>query len=264
MAEVQIKPQIAEHVSSGMSSPAMQRPKMPVKVPDHVSPAEDKLNKLRMEETARNEDIRTKEYGPVIAKSSDGDTVRVKKNEVEDRNDRDGRDNKAIYDISKNDAGKKTEEEVQDLELPERKEYVPAEPYEPILYEPGEFLKKIKKDAVKAQDSAQERNKEASLNSAQESMQIYSDSMLKEMYLQGKITQANYEQEMDLREQQREARNLDDKKFNEDMADDAEKLREMERTGETIRNIENFDVNTSDNAVPLETRLQAMQNADAM
>ena len=85
MAEVQIKPQIHELVSQGASSPVVQRPKMPAKVPDQISPAEEKLNKLRMEEAAKNDDIRTKEYGPVIAKSSDGDTVRVKKNDIEEQ-----------------------------------------------------------------------------------------------------------------------------------------------------------------------------------
>ena len=263
MAEVQIKPQIHELVSQGASSPVVQRPKMPAKVPDQISPAEEKLNKLRMEEAAKNDDIRTKEYGPVIAKSSDGDTVRVKKNDIEEKDERD-KQNKAIYDATKNDAAKRQEEEVQNVELPEIEEYEPVEPYEPVLYEPGEFLKRTKQEAIKAQDSAQERNKEASLNSIQETMGSYSDSMLKEMYLQGKISQVNYELEMDAREQQREARNLDDKKFNEDMADDSERLREMERTEDVIRNIENFDINTSDNTVPLETRLQAMQNADAM
>ena len=88
--------------------------------------------------------------------------------------------------------------------------------------------------------------------------------MLKEMYLKGDISQISYEREMEAREEQQKAREMDERAFSNEMADDSERIREMERTATVIRDVEYGDVNTSDSVAPLEDRLQAIQNADAM
>lgn len=268
MAEVQLNHQMADPISSGVNTHTVTHPKMPARVPEPVANDDKRIDQLRKEEITKKEDIRTREYGPVIARSSDGDTVRVKKEDIEDRDDRDKRENGGIYDMSKNEVAGKTKEEIPDVELPdiELKEYEPAFEYEPVLYEPGEYMEKTKQEAIKAQDSAREIYKEESIGGADsgEAVGRYSDSMLKEMYLKGDISEISYEREVEAREQEREARGLEDKKFSEDLADDTERLREMERTGELVRDVEKGEVNTSDNTAPLDDRLQAIQNADAM
>ncbi|RKM55603.1 hypothetical protein D6853_08590 [Butyrivibrio sp. X503] len=269
MAEVQFKPHMAEPVHTGANTP-VSRPKEPVKVKEPIKPHEDRTRELIKEDVSKREDIRTKEYGPVIARSSDGDTVRVKKEDIQDRDERDKKDNNAIYDVSKNDASKREQEIVPEVELPEieLKEKEPRFEFKPIPYEPGEFLEKTKQEAIKAKDSAREIYKEASIDgsssNSNQTVGSYSDSMLKEMYLKGDISQISYEREMEAREEQRKAREMDDRAFSNDMADETERLREMERTGNVIRDVETGDVNTSDNAAPLEDRLQAMQNIDNM
>ena len=269
MVDMHIKPQMADPVSTGVAKPAVQRPKEPIKVKEPIKTHDDRVEKLIQEEVSKREDIRTKEYGPVIARSTDGDTVRVKEDKVNAEDDRDKKDNNAIYDVSKNDPNKNRNEEVPDVELPEieLKESKPAYEFKPIPYEPGEFLEKTKQEAIKAQDSAREIYKEASIDgssTAQNSVGSYSDSMLKEMYLKGDISQISYEREMEAREEQQKAREMDERTFSNEMADDSERIREMERTATVIRDVEYGDVNTSDSVAPLEDRLQAIQNADAM
>ena len=269
MVDMHIKPQMADPVSTGAAKPAVQRPKEPIKVKEPIKTHDDRVEKLIQEEVSKREDIRTKEYGPVIARSTDGDTVRVKEDKVNAEDDRDKKDNNAIYDVSKNDPNKNREEEVPDVELPEieLKESKPAYEFKPIPYEPGEFLEKTKQEAIKAQDSVREIYKEASIDgssTAQNSVGSYSDSMLKEMYLKGDISQISYEREMEAREEQQKAREMDERAFSNEMADDSERIREMERTATVIRDVEYGDVNTSDSVAPLEDRLQAIQNADAM
>ncbi|SFV04141.1 hypothetical protein [Butyrivibrio sp. INlla21] len=271
MAEVHMNSQMAAPIKTGAEAPVIQRPK--TKIPDRVKESEraheDRMQKLIKDEIAKSrDDVRTKEYGPVIARSSDGDTVRVKKDELEERYEQEKRES-AIYDKARNESGRTGEEEIPDVELPEieLEEYEPEFDFKPIPYEPGEFLEKTKQEAIKAQDSAREIYKEASIDGASSStgqVGSYSDSMLKEMYLKGDISQISYEREMEAREEQRKAREMDDRAFSADMAEDDDRIREMERTREVIRDVENGDVNTSDDAPSLDQRLQAIQNADAM
>ena len=82
MAEVHMNSQMAAPIKTGAEAPVIQRPK--TKIPDRVKESEraheDRMQKLIKDEIAKSrDDVRTKEYGPVIARSSDGDTVRVKK-----------------------------------------------------------------------------------------------------------------------------------------------------------------------------------------
>ena len=82
------------------------------------------------------------------------------------------------------------------------------------------------------------------------------------MYLRGDVSQIEYNQEIEARDAAREARlesaNDNTRKIIEEEAESSN----LERTAEAVNTIQNGDVLEGEGTVPIDVRLQAMQNAD--
>lgn len=214
----------------------------------------------RAELNAR-EETATKEYGPVISRSSDGDTVRIKNSDDKDR----AQDQNKIYDNSQiqsqNAANDKVKTEVQDFKLPETD--TPA--YEPPKpeYKPFEFPEELKDnttDNTAKEQAAAASSKES--NPAQTaSMKNASEAELKRMYLQGNISQNAYNQELDSRAAREEAMKAAGGQFSSTVVEEAVEETENERSAEAIENLGAEDANES---IPVEVRAQFVQNMDNM
>ncbi len=187
-----------------------------------------------------SENVKTEEYGPVIATSSDGDTVRVKsENENENEESR-------IYDAAAATSEKETRQpEIPDVELPP-----PPKP----------------KPELKPIETAKGDSTEDTTASSQSSYKTLTKSQLEQMYLQGDISQAAYNLEMDARkaaeeEKAKDEQSEDTKEFINDMSDSASRQSEIAQTAANIDTILNGD---SSETIPVDVRMQAIQNLDNM
>ena len=174
-------------------------------------------------------DIMTEEYGPVVATSEDGDTVRVK-NDEEKESDH-------IHEILQDEIAR-LEAQEEDFETPEYN--VHTAPVE---------------DAIEEVPESETDTYEADITS----YIGYSDSELKQMYLEGDISQIDYNREMEARKAREEAEASENDKFNKDIAHDISKLSEVAQTEKAV--IENGDTSST---VPDEIRIQALQNFDTV
>lgn len=211
-----------------------------------------KETERKAELTAR-EQTATKEYGPVISRSSDGDTVRVK---AEDQTNTDNE--KKIYDNSQlqendkaNDAAKP---EVQDFDIPKAE------------YKPFEFPDEVKNNAVdnsaqKEAASTAQAAKETSGPANAASVKNASEAELRRMYLQGDISQTAYNNEEDSRAARQEALKAVNNQFSSEMIKEAAEVTENERSGEAI---EALGSDEASETIPLEVRAEFVQNMDNM
>ena len=177
-------------------------------------------------------DIMTEEYGPVVATSEDGDTVRVK-------NDED-RESDRIHEILQDEIArlKATEE---DFETPEYTVHT-----------------------APVEDSREDVTEESETEEYEADITSYigySDSELKQMYLEGDISQIDYNREMEARKAREEAEASENDKFNKDIAHNISKLSEVAQTEKTVKQIENGDTSST---IPDEIRIQALQNFDTI
>ena len=176
-------------------------------------------------------DIMTEEYGPVVATSEDGDTVRVK-NDEEKESDH-------IHEILQDEIAR-LEAQEEDFETPEYN--VHTAPVE---------------DAIEEVPESETDTYEADITS----YIGYSDSELKQMYLEGDISQIDYNREMEARKAREEAEASENDKFNKDIAHDISKLSEVAQTEKTVKQIENGDTSST---IPDEIRIEALQNFDTV
>ena len=177
-------------------------------------------------------DIMTEEYGPVVATSEDGDTVRVK-NDEDKESDR-------IHEILQDEIArlKATEE---DFETPEYTVHT-----------------------APVEDSREDVTEESETEEYEADITSYigySDSELKQMYLEGDISQIDYNREMEARKAREEAEASENDKFNKDIAHNISKLSELAQTEKTVKQIENGDTSST---IPDEIRIQALQNFDTI
>lgn len=176
-----------------------------------------------------SKDIVTEEYGPVIATSEDGDTVRVK-NDEEKESDH-------IHEILQDEIAR-LEAQEEDFETPEYN--VHTAPVE---------------DAIEEVPESETDTYEADITS----YIGYSDSELKQMYLEGDISQIDYNQEMEAREARRDAQAAQNDEFTKSVADNITKLSEANQSAKTVETLEKGE--TSD-TIPDEVRIEALQNFD--
>ncbi len=216
-------------ISAARRPEPMQKPPIPKPESDTSKVTED------------SEDVKASEYGPVIASSSDGDTVRVKSESENEKEE------SKIYDAAAATTEKSKETpEVPDVELP------PPPPPKPKFEPPV-------KEAAEAESSNASKP-----SSRDPSLASLSKSQLEQMYLQGDISQVKYNLELEAREaakeeREKDAQNEETKEFINDMADSASKQSEIAQTAANIDTIENGD--TSD-TIPVDVRMQAMQAID--
>ena len=175
-------------------------------------------------------DIVTEEYGPVVATSEDGDTVRVK-------NDED-KDNNRIHEILQDEIAR-LEGSEEDFETPEYTVHTAP----------------IEESRQAVTEASESKEYEADITS----YIGYSDAELKQMYLEGDISQIDYNQEMEAREARRDAEASENDQFNKSISDDIAKLSDVAQTEKTVKAIENGDTSST---IPDEIRIQALQNFD--
>ena len=208
--------------------------------PVQQKPAAAKADSDAAKVTGDQDDLKTKEYGPVIAKSSDGDTVRVK--------DKLPVEKSAAYDATSVDTTNQQEPTLPDFDIPPVSN--PAEAKDT-------YIKTLQKEAAKS--SADTDDSTASSNIT--SYASYTDSQLEQMYLQGDISKIDYDLEMESREAAKEERTKDTSEFTNDMTEDIAKEADMERTA---YNIDMLDTGDTSDTIPVEVRMQAMLNLDNM
>ena len=173
----------------------------------------------------KSTDVLTKEYGPVVSSSKDGDTVRVKHVNGEET---------YLHKI--------LQEELE--RLSDRKFDMPD-------YEVHTATKEIQKNTW---DMAEEASTITSFAG-------YSDSELKQLYLKGDISQIDYNQEMESRTARKASEAEDLQNFNNTTAKSFAKLSQIENDANTVDLIESGQVSDT---IPDEIRIQALQNFDIL
>ena len=119
MADLSINSQISNSLNSSVNARGIE----PQKTADAKSidtqnrNTDDGRQNATKEAASKAEEVRTSEYGPIIAKSGDGDTVRVK-NEKSDLRADDKENSKALYDVNKAANDRREKEVVPNIDLP--------------------------------------------------------------------------------------------------------------------------------------------------
>ncbi|WP_027209290.1 hypothetical protein [Butyrivibrio hungatei] len=271
---------------------------------------DEKAQGIAKEALAKAEEVKTSEYGPIIAKSGDGDTVRVK-NDKSDLKADDKENSAAIYDANKAVNDRREKEVVPNIDLPEKKQDKETTRAEELKQKAEEALKperekaKIPKPDVKAEEAPKQEQKrskidlsdkgereklakEAAENAKRQTIEEtnpglvdrknqekiaqagssayagYTDAQLQQMYLRGDVSQIEYNSEIEARDAAREARLESAKENTREIIEDEAESREIERTAEAINTIQTGEVLEGEGTVPIEVRLQAIQNADNM
>ena len=302
MADLSINSQISNSLNSSVNTRGIE----PQKTADAKSidtqnrNTDENRQAIGKDAASKAEDVRTSEYGPIIAKSGDGDTVRVK-NEKSDLRADDKENSAAIYDVNKAVNDRREKEIVPNIDLPEKKQEqkaVEAKQEEPKVAEapkrevkaeeaPKQEQQRSQIDlndksdreklAKKAAESAKRqtieetnpglvdrKNQEKIAQAGSSAYSGYTDAQLEQMYLRGDVSQIEYNQEVEARDAAREARLESAKENTREIIEDEAESREIERTAETINTIQTGEVLEGEGTVPIEARLQAIQNLDNM
>jgi endonuclease YncB( thermonuclease family) len=302
MADLSINSQISNSLNSSVNTRGIE----PQKTADAKSidtqnrNTDENRQAIGKDAASKAEDVRTSEYGPIIAKSGDGDTVRVK-NEKSDLRADDKENSAAIYDVNKAVNDRREKEVVPNIDLPEKKQEqkaVEAKQEEPKVAEapkrevkaeeaPKQEQQRSQIDlndksdreklAKKAAESAKRqtieetnpglvdrKNQEKIAQAGSSAYSGYTDAQLEQMYLRGDVSQIEYNQEVEARDAAREARLESAKENTREIIEDEAESREIERTAETINTIQTGEVLEGEGTVPIEARLQAIQNLDNM
>ena len=302
MADLSINSQISNSLNSSVNTRGIE----PQKTADAKSidtqnrNTDENRQAIGKDAASKAEDVRTSEYGPIIAKSGDGDTVRVK-NEKSDLRADDKENSAAIYDVNKAVNDRREKEVVPNIDLPEKKQEqkaVEAKQEEPKVAEvpkrevkaeeaPKQEQQRSQIDlndksdreklAKKAAESAKRqtieetnpglvdrKNQEKIAQAGSSAYSGYTDAQLEQMYLRGDVSQIEYNQEVEARDAAREARLESAKENTREIIENEAESREIERTAETINTIQTGEVLEGEGTVPIEARLQAIQNLDNM
>lgn len=312
MADLSINSQISNSQNSSVNTRGIELQKTAdaKSIDTQNRNPDEKAQGIAKEALAKAEEVKTSEYGPIIAKSGDGDTVRVK-NDKSDLKADDKENSAAIYDANKAVNDRREKEVVPNIDLPEKKQDKETTRAEELKQKAEEALKperkeaKIPKPEVKAEEAPKQEQKrskidlsdkgereklakEAAENAKRQTIEEtnpglvdrknqekiakagssayagYTDAQLQQMYLRGDVSQIEYNSEIEARDAAREARLESAKENTREIIEDEAESREIERTAEAINTIQTGEVLEGEGAVPIEVRLQAIQNADNM
>ncbi len=207
-----------------------------------------------------------REYGPIISRSSDGDTVRVKASASDQAK---AYENAPTYEIPRMsirsfDAARDfheygfIEEKIQDFELPEKKpefkEFEFPEEVKDNFAKETTYTPSVDIPAPKATEASKASQADASLSGV-------SDAELKRKYLQGDISQVAYNNEIEARDAREETLKAENDKISKEITGDAALASENARSGEAIEALGSEDA--SDN-IPVDIRAQFAQVMDEM
>lgn len=191
---------------------------------------------------AASEDVVSEEYGPVVSVSDDGDTVRVKNEKNQE----------GVHDILQDELNNLKEQE--SFEMPDFNLHTATTADSQAVASEA--------DVYEAADSYEYEEAEEQTASTDITSYIgYTDQELKQMYLEGDISQIDYNLEMEAREARREAEATDANKFNKSVADSISKISDIDRTANTVNVLENGETSST---IPDELRIQALQNFDTV
>ena len=312
MADLSINSQISNSHNSSVNTRGieLQKTAYAKSIDTQNRNPDEKAQGIAKEALAKAEEVKTSEYGPIIAKSGDGDTVRVK-NDKSDLKADDKENSAAIYDANKAVNDRREKEVVPNIDLPEKKQDKETTRTEELKQKAEEALKpereeaKIPKPEVKAEEAPKQEQKrskidlsdkgereklakEAAENAKRQTIEEtnpglvdrknqekiakagssayagYTDAQLQQMYLRGDVSQIEYNSEIEARDAAREARLESAKENTREIIEDEAESREIERTAEAINTIQTGEVLEGEGTVPIEVRLQAIQNADNM
>lgn len=312
MADLSINSQISNSQNSSVNTRGIELQKTAdaKSIDTQNRNPDEKAQGIAKEALAKAEEVKTSEYGPIIAKSGDGDTVRVK-NDKSDLKADDKENSAAIYDANKAVNDRREKEVVPNIDLPEKKQDKETTRAEELKQKAEEALKpereeaKIPKPDVKAEEAPKQEQKrskidlsdkgereklakEAAENAKRQTIEEtnpglvdrknqekiakagssayagYTDAQLQQMYLRGDVSQIEYNSEIEARDAAREARLESAKENTREIIEDEAESREIERTAEAINTIQTGEVLEGEGTVPIEVRLQAIQNADNM
>lgn len=280
MADISIRSQISNSLNSSVNTRGIELQKTAdAKSTDTQNRNPDEKEQgIAKDALAKAEKVKASEYGPIIAQSGDGDTVRVKNDKSDLKADE--KDSAAtIYDAVKAANDKREKEAVPNIDLPEKKKETEAaqaaaeeqKRSKIDLTDKGEREKLAKQAAENAKRQTIEesdpglynrKNQEKITQAGSSAYAGYTDAQLQQMYLRGDVSQIEYNQEIEARDAAREARlesaNDNTRKIIEEEAESSN----LERTAEAVNTIQNGDVLEGEGTVPIDVRLQAMQNAD--
>ena len=189
-----------------------------------VSKAPEKHDIPTAPKAPETEDIVSKEYGPVVAVSEDGDTVRVKNEDNQEH----------IHDI--------LQKEIEELEEENEKFEIP------------DF--EVHKIEIKETEAPEQKDIDSYVG--------YSDAELKRLYLEGDISQIDYNLEMDARQTRRDAIASESLDFAKSVSNSISQLNDVNSTANTVNVLENGETS---NTIPDEVRihaLEALQNFDTV
>ena len=139
------------------------------------------------------------------------------------------------------------------------------------LTDKGEREKMAKKAAESAKKQSIEetnpglvdrKNQEKIAQAGSSAYAGYTDAQLQQMYLRGDVSQIEYNAEVEARDAAREARLESANENSRKIIEDEAESREIERTEDMVNTIQTGDVLEGEGTVPLEVRLQAIQNAE--
>jgi len=280
MADISIRSQISNSLNSSVNTRGIELQKTAdAKSTDTQNRNPDEKEQgIAKDALAKAEEVKASEYGPIIAQSGDGDTVRVKNDKSDLKADE--KDSAVtIYDAVKAANDKREKEAVPNIDLPEKKKETEAaqaaaeeqKRSKIDLTDKGEREKLAKQAAENAKRQTIEesdpglynrKNQEKITQAGSSAYAGYTDAQLQQMYLRGDVSQIEYNQEIEARDAAREARlesaNDNTRKIIEEEAESSN----LERTAEAVNTIQNGDVLEGEGTVPIDVRLQAMQNAD--
>lgn len=216
----------------------------PINVTDNTAPSHPTTaSKTKDTDTkAASEDVVSEEYGPVVSVSDDGDTVRVKNEKNQE----------GVHDILQDELDNLKEQE--SFEMPDFNLHTATTADSQAVASES--------DVYEAADSYEYEEAEEQTASTDITSYIgYTDQELKQMYLEGDISQIDYNLEMEAREARREAEAAEADTFNKSVADSISKISDIDRTANTVNVLENGETS---NTISDELRIQALQNFDTV
>ena len=214
-----------------------------------------KKDSERRAELRAREETAAKEYGPVVSRSGDGDTLRVKS----DTDRIEAGEESRIYDSAAATAAQAPKPEVQNFEIPKPDAKEAESPK--AENEPFEFPDEIKNQAAASAQAADQGSVAATNEKASQTASIKnaSESELKRMYLQGDISSVQYNNEEKDRQEKTEALKEENNQFASEMTKEAAAEASNERAANAANALGSEDASES---IPLEVREQFVQNMD--
>lgn len=225
----------------------------------------DTQKKLQDAASKAAKDAKTQEYGPVIATSEDGDTVRIKISESEIAQRQNSYSFKEAFESARDD--------MQDFSIPKATTHISDDNSEAAksnapeaskpAFEPAtpnfDIPLEIKKPAIEETGTAEEK---VDTSSAQAwtpkptTLAGFTEAQLRKMLKNGEVSQNKYQNELNSRAEAKETSEEINKNVSNEVANDVVKLSEMENKDKALDLLENGE----DQTLSPEQRAEILQS----